>query len=125
MINLCELLQITKEDFTKYKVHFATGSTDKKKPYNAFLIDEFQDWQEHQTNKNFGRAYILSLIYYERDIWMFGGIYKVLPSLHFQSQTIWGGAVGNTKLRELTKRQNTLEERFLDLKKSLEHLTLR
>ena len=78
MINLCELLQIKKDEFSGYKVHFATGSTDKKKPYNAFLIDEFQDWQEHQTNKNFGRDYILSLIYYDRDIWMFGGIYKVL-----------------------------------------------
>jgi hypothetical protein len=57
----------------------ATGSNDKKEPYNAFLIDEFKEWQEFQTNKNFGREYILSLIYYDKDIWMFGGIYKVLP----------------------------------------------
>ena len=55
MINLYELLGINKEDFSKYKVHFATGSTDKKEPY------------------------IVSLIYYEKDIWMFGGIYRVLP----------------------------------------------
>lgn len=81
MINLCELLQIKKEEFSDYKVHFATGSTDKKRPYNAFLIEEFQDWQERQTEKNWSREYILSLIYYEKDIWMFGGIYKVLPIL--------------------------------------------
>ena len=79
MINLHELLGIAEENFRDYKVHFATGSNDKKAPYNAFLIDEFRKWQERQTNKNFSRKYILSLIYYDKDIWMFGGIYKVLP----------------------------------------------
>ncbi len=79
MINLHELLGINEEDFCNYKVYFATGSNDKKAPYNAFLIDGFKEWQECQTNKNFGRDYILSLIYYDKDIWMFGGIYKVLP----------------------------------------------
>lgn len=80
MINLSELLQIKKEDFTKYKVHFATGAHDKRQPYNAFLIDGFKEWQEHQTGKNFGRPSIVSLIYYDRDIWMFGGVYRVLPT---------------------------------------------
>lgn len=80
MINLHELLGINEEDFCSYKVHFATGSTDKKKPYNEFLIDGFKAWQERQTCKNFGRKYILSLIYYDKDIWMFGGIYEVMPS---------------------------------------------
>ena len=63
MINLHELLGIKEETFSNYKVHFATGSNDKKAPYNAFLIDQFKEWQECQTNKNFGRDYILSLIY--------------------------------------------------------------
>lgn len=80
MINLQDLLGISVESFSEYKVHFATGSADKKAPYNAFLIDEFKYWQECQTNKNFGRKYILSLLYYERDIWMFGGVYEVLSS---------------------------------------------
>ena len=52
MINLHELLGIKEETFSNYKVHFATGSNDKKAPYNAFLIDEFKEWQECQTNKN-------------------------------------------------------------------------
>ncbi len=79
MINLCELLQIEKENFTKYKVHFAIGRDNRKEPYNTFLIDNFKEWQEQQTGKNWSRQYILSLIYYEKDVWMFGGIYKVLP----------------------------------------------
>ena len=79
MITLCELLHIAQEDFKDYKVHFAIGRDIRKEPYNTFLIDGFQNWQEHQTQKNFGRKYVLSLIYYDKDIWMFGGIYQVLP----------------------------------------------
>lgn len=79
MINLCELLNIPEDTFCQYKVHFAIGRDRKKEPYNTFLIGRFKDWQEHQTQKNFGRPYILSLIYYEKDIWMFAGIYNVLP----------------------------------------------
>ena len=79
VINLHELLDIKQEEYIQYKVHFATGSKDKKAPYNAFLIDEFKGWQECQTNKNFGRKYVLSLIYYDKDIWMFGGVYEILP----------------------------------------------
>ena len=79
MINLHELLGVEEKDFCDYKVHFATGLPNRKEPYNAFLIDEFKEWQEHQTGKNFGRPFIVSLIYFDKDIWMFGGIYKVLP----------------------------------------------
>ena len=93
MINLHELLDINEECFCDYKLHFATGLNDKKEPYNAFLIDEFKEWQECQTNKNFGRKYILSLIYYDRDIWMFGGIYKILPiqPVQIERENGWKG----------------------------------
>ena len=78
MICLYELLGIPKDTFCDYKVHFAIGSDNKKKPYNKFLTDDFKAWQEHQSNRNFGRKYIVSLIYFEKDLWMFGGIYEVL-----------------------------------------------
>lgn len=78
MINLHELLEINESEFYNYKVHFATSSHDKKKPYNVFLLGEFKNWQEYQKNKNFKRKFIISLIYYEKDIWLFGGIYEVL-----------------------------------------------
>ena len=102
MITLHELLNINEEDFVQYKVHFATGSTDKKKPYNAFLIDGFKNWQETQTGKNFGREYILSLIYYDKDIWMFGGIYKVLPiqPVQIQEDNGWKGWKYETELTD-------------------------
>lgn len=102
MITLCELLQIDKESYVEYKVHFATGSNDKKKPYKAFLIDGFKEWQEEQTGKNFGREYIVSLIYYDKDIWMFGGIYKVLSALPMPTQRKngWKGWKYQTQLTD-------------------------
>lgn len=77
MLKLLDVLKIIESELKNYKVHFATGTNDKMKPYKKFLIGEFKEWQEQQTNKNFSRPYILSLIYYNKDLWIFGGIYQV------------------------------------------------
>lgn len=77
MINLIDVLNIKAEDYKKYKIHFATGTDNKRKAYEKFLINEFDEWQADQTNKNFNREYVISLIYYDKDIWLFGGVYKV------------------------------------------------
>ena len=100
MLKLCDLLEIEKENFCDYKVHFAIGAKDKKEPYDSFLIDGFKEWQEHQTQKNFKRKYVLSLIYYERDIWMFAGIYEILPikPTPIKNDEGWHGWKYETKL---------------------------
>lgn len=77
MIKLVDILNINKEDYKNYKIHFATGADNKRTPYEKFLINEFDEWQADQADKNFTRDYVISLIYYERDIWMFGGVYRV------------------------------------------------
>ncbi len=77
MLKLLDVLKIPESELKNYKVHFAIGAKDKSKPYKKFLIGEFKEWQEQQTNKNFPRPYVLSLIYYNKDMWIFGGIYKV------------------------------------------------
>ena len=102
MIKLCELLQISQADFTSYKVHFAIGRDIRKEAYNIFLIDDFKDWQERQTSKNWSREYILSLIYYEKDIWMFGGVYKVLPTkpVAIRNDDGWTGWKYETELTD-------------------------
>ena len=102
MLNLCELLQIEKTDFLKYKVHFAIGRENRKEPYNCFLIDGFKDWQEQQTSKNWNRQYILSLIFYEKDIWMFGGLYEVLSvaPIPIEKDNGWKGWQYQTELMD-------------------------
>ena len=102
MINLHELLGVEEKDFCDYKVHFAIGRDKRKEPYNTFLIDGFKYWQECQTAKNWSRKYILSLIYYDKDIWMFGGIYKVLPvqPIPIENDNGWKGWKYETELTD-------------------------
>ena len=117
MITLCELLHIDKDNFTEYKVHFATGRDNRKKPYNIFLVDDFKNWQEHQTEKNWSRKYILSLVYYDKDIWMFGGIYKVLPvqPIPIENDNGWKGWKYETEL--IDKATDYIGRAFFRFKK--------
>ena len=117
MITLYELLQIEKKDFCDYKVHFATGGEKKRKPYNAFLTDSFKEWQEHQTEKNFGRPLVLSLIWYDKDIWMFGGIYRILPEkpVPVSNKSGWKGWRYQTELTD--KASDYIGRAFFKFKK--------
>lgn len=117
MINLTELLKIDEAEYCKYKVHFAIGRDKRKEPYNTFLIDDFKDWQERQTSKNWSREYILSLIYFEKDVWMFGGIYKVLPKkpIPIQNDKGWKGWKYETELTD--KASEYIGRAFFKFKK--------
>lgn len=79
MIKLTDVLGIDESQLKDYKVHLAIGAKDRREPYRSFLLGTFKEWQECQTQKNFKRPYILSLIYYDKNVWLFGGLYKVLP----------------------------------------------
>ncbi len=100
MLKLVDVLQIPESEFKNYKVHFAIGVKDKLKPYNKFLVGEFKGWQEEQTNKNFSRPFVLSLIYYSKDVWLFGGVYRVTgePTLIERPAENWEGWKYSTEL---------------------------
>jgi len=78
MVKLLDIIPIQQEHLAKYKLHLAIGEEDKKEPLYKLSkgIGYFKSWQEWQNKKNFERDYILSFIYYSRDEWIFGGIYK-------------------------------------------------
>ena len=71
-----ELIPFLEQNKNDIKVHCATGSNDLFAPKKAFLNGNFKEWQEYQTQKNFERKYILSLIFLNKDEWLFAGIYK-------------------------------------------------
>ena len=83
ILKLIDILQIPENEFKNYKIHLAVGSKNRLEPYKKFLINEFKEWQECQTMKNFSRKYIISLIYYGKHIWLFGGVYEVLQTRTF------------------------------------------
>ncbi len=70
------LIELHNEMIDKTKIHFAIGTKEKFEPLYAFYRGDFKYWQETQNNKNFERGYILSLVYYGKDEWLFAGIYK-------------------------------------------------
>ncbi len=66
----------------EYKLHFAQHN-DTEQPLDVFVRsrEEWQGWQAHQPRRNeFNRRLIFSLarFYHEPDVWLFGGIYRVV-----------------------------------------------
>jgi len=73
-MDISELLKI--EDLEDYKVHLATPSSDEVDPLHEFWKNNFEEWQSWQSKKNFERKFILSLIAYGPNEWLFAGIYQ-------------------------------------------------
>lgn len=92
-IQLSSLLPISDPDH--FKIHLARWNK-KDQPLDIFVRDreEWDKWNTWRGKKDdFNRSYILSLadFYLERDIWLFGGIYKVLsrePANESHSYTV-------------------------------------
>lgn len=78
MTKLLDIFPETKDELTSYKVHCAIGRRDKKEPLVQLARNAFKDWQEYQNNKNFERKYILSLVYYRQNEWIYAGTYRRL-----------------------------------------------
>ena len=81
MIKLSSFLPIPKPE--DYKVHLASRNRSGVQPLDVFVRsrEDWDGWNRWRGTKNrFNRPYILALIkfYPECDIWLFGGIYKVL-----------------------------------------------
>ena len=67
---------------TDYKLHFARWN-DRDEPLEVWVRDrkEWQTWQEYRPhNDQFNRPFIFSIMqfYHQPDIWLFGGIFRVL-----------------------------------------------
>ena len=70
------------EKWEDYKVHFARWNGDSQ-PLEVFVRDrtQWQGWQEYRPSKDdFNRPFIFSLaqFYHETDVWLFGGIFRVM-----------------------------------------------
>ena len=66
-----------------FKLHCAVISDSREQPLDIFVNDRerWHTWNSYKPATNaFNRKYIFSLcrFYHERDIWLFGGIYRVL-----------------------------------------------
>ena len=112
-IQLSEIWRI--ENLSDYKVHFARWNGDAQ-PLEVFVRDkaEWQGWQEYWPGRNdFNRPYIFSLMqfYHETDIWLFGGVFRVLErhSERYEVELLGdgGGFIGRLKLRSPYRGRTT------------------
>ena len=79
----------------EYKVHIAYGRDDSR-PLDVFVRDrsEWEDWNRWRHDRDrFNLPYTFSLIhfYHEPNIWLFGGIYRVMsrsPENHSHSYEV-------------------------------------
>ena len=61
------------------KLHLATPGRDNQEPIDVYRAGGFQDWQCWQTQKNFERPFVISLISLlprQKDRWLFAGVYQ-------------------------------------------------
>nr|WP_321431748.1 GIY-YIG nuclease family protein [uncultured Campylobacter sp.] len=88
-MKLKELLPFLAENQKEFKVHFAIGGQGRENniPLNIFLSGKFAEYQNLQTQKNFGRKYILSLCYLNKDEWLFVGVYESLGVVGMVKET--------------------------------------
>lgn len=98
-----------------YKVHFARWNGHDQ-PLEVWARDrqEWQGWQEYRPGRDdFNRPYIFSLIqfYHETDIWLFGGIFRVLARhedcYEVELTDIGKGFIGRLKLRSSYRERTT------------------
>jgi len=73
-----DLLGLSDDMIKNSKLHCAIGEKEKLEPLYAFYRSEFKIWQERQSKRNFEKKFIVSLIYYRKDEWLFVGIYRQL-----------------------------------------------
>ena len=82
-MNISQLIPFLNENKKEIKLHCAIGNPKKEggnklEPLIEFSKGKFKEWQDGQWNKNFEKNYILSLIYINKNEWLFAGIWQSL-----------------------------------------------
>lgn len=112
-IRLAEIWPIAEPQ--QYKLHFARWNGEHQ-PLEVWARDrqEWQGWQEYRPGRNdFNRPLIFSLasFYHETDVWLFGGVFRVL-SRHSDRYEVelcheGEGFIGRLKLQSTYRERPT------------------
>src|SRR6266487_5052848 len=98
-----------------YKLHFARWNGESQ-PLEVFARNkqEWRGWQEYRPARDdFNRPFIFSLIqfYHEPDIWLFGGVFRVLQRhrdrYEVEAADEGEGFLGRLKLRSAYRERAT------------------
>ncbi|MFC7066181.1 hypothetical protein [Brucella rhizosphaerae] len=124
MIRLADIWPIASPEH--YKLHFARWNGENQ-PLEVWARDkqEWQGWQEYRPARDdFNRPFIFSLVqfYHEPDIWLFGGVFRVVTrhSDRYEVELIEEGEgfLGRLKLGSAYRQRATrvkFENHYSDL----------
>lgn len=123
------LLPFIEENQSNIKAHCAIGRIHKNEPLYQFAKGRFKEWQEDQNNKNFERDFILSLVYYKKNEWLFVGIYKRIDvhqmdngEFHYNTELT---GIGSDLIGKLVVRfEKDFRASYLKLEKFIDDLYL-
>lgn len=103
------------ENQEDYKIHFARYNKVSQ-PLEVWVRSkkEWQGWQEYRLERNdFNQPYIFSLMrfYHETDIWLFGGVFRVLKrhpdQYEVELSDIGKDFIGRLKIRSSYRSRGT------------------
>ena len=63
-MNIKQIIPFLDENKKDIKVHCGIGTKKLNEPVEVFMKGEFEEWQGHQTKKNFGRKNITVISLY-------------------------------------------------------------
>ena len=75
---ILNVLNIKQKDLNNYFLHFAEGLYSSYDALNAFYRAEFKEWQEAHLKWPRDRKFMVSLIYFGNNEWLFAGIYEII-----------------------------------------------
>jgi len=112
-ISLRDIWQIT--NLTDYKIHFARWNGNVQ-PLEVWSRNkkEWHEWQEYRPGRDdFNRPNIFALVdfYHEQDIWLFGGVFRVVARLkdryEVELTNVGKSFIGRLKLRSPYRGRTT------------------
>lgn len=119
-----------------YKLHAARRNENGDQPLDVFMKSyaEWRKWNTYQKTRNdFNKGYIFSMIdvYREQNIWLFGGIFKVISrgannshSYEIEEQSEYLCYVGRLKIKFDINADGRTRGRAFKLKKRLNQMVV-
>lgn len=106
-MRIFDLLAILNPDLRpeETKIHLATWNGIDN-PIDLYLAGRFDEWQQRQTRKNFGRTFVISLISMpSADRWLFAGVYNSsVPKWIGERNEYWYDLIEDQSCQELNGR---------------------
>jgi hypothetical protein len=89
MLTLVNLLGIKESDYQDYKLYLGTEQNDLQAKLRKYLEGTFDQDVCQCTKRNYNRKFLIALVYYDKDKWLYVGTYRVVSGPIYVEDPIW------------------------------------